>query len=60
VRELSAWLRQHVVPLLNDLGVPIDLHGVQAALILLPLLAVAAGFLRVRSKKRKQMKDAGL
>jgi hypothetical protein len=60
VRALSAFLRQHVVVPLNDMGVPIDLHDVQLVMVLLPVALVVAAFMRVSSKKRQRMKDAGM
>ena len=60
MRELSIWLQQHVVLPLNELGIPIDLRGVQAVLVLLPVAVLVAGFVRAWWKKRQQLKDAGM
>ena len=58
--ELSPFLIEHVVLPLNELGVPIDIRGVQAGLLLLPVLLVAAAFVHAGWKKRQRMKDAGM
>jgi len=58
--ELGALLTDKVVVPLNELGVPIDLRGVQACLLLLPVLLVVGAFVHATWKKRRQMKDAGM
>lgn len=60
MRALSAFLRQHVVVPLDEMGVPIDLHDVQLVMVLLPVVLVVAAFMRVSLKKRRRMKDAGM
>jgi hypothetical protein len=60
MRELSGLLTRHVVQPLNELGIPIELRGVQAGLILLPVLVVFAAFLRAWWKKRQALRDAGM
>jgi hypothetical protein len=60
VRELSAFLRKHVVAPLDEMGVPIDLHDVQLVMVLLPVGLVIAAFMRASWKKRQRMKDAGM
>ena len=60
MRELSAFLRQHVVAPLDEMGVPVDLHDVQLAMVLLPVGLVVAAFMRASWKKRQRMKDAGM
>jgi len=60
VSELSPFLIEHVVLPLNELGVPIDIHGVQAGLLGLPVLLVVLAFLHTGWKKRQGMKDAGM
>jgi len=60
VRELSAFLRQHVVAPLDEMGVPIDLRDVQLVMVLLPVGLVIAAFMRASWKKRQRMKDAGM
>lgn len=60
VRNLSAFLRQHVVAPLDEMGIPIDLHDVQLVMVLLPVALVAAAFMRASWKKRQRMKDAGM
>ena len=60
MRDLSTFLRQHVVAPFNEMGVAIDLHDVQLALILLPVGLVVAAFIRVSWKKHQRMKDAGM
>jgi hypothetical protein len=60
VREISAFLRQHVVAPLDEMGVSIDLHDVQLVMVLLPVGLVIAAFMRASWKKRQRMKDAGM
>jgi hypothetical protein len=60
VRDLSAFLRQHVVAPLAERGVRIDLHDVQLVMVLLPVGLVIAAFMRASWKKRQRMKDAGM
>lgn len=60
MRDLSGLLTRHVVTPLNELGVPIDLRGVQAVIVVLPVLMVVAGFVRAWWKKRQQLKDGGM
>ena len=60
VRELSTFLRQHVVAPLDKMGVPVDLHDVQLVMVLLPVAFVVAAFMRASLKKRRRMKDAGM
>jgi hypothetical protein len=60
MRELSAFLRRHVVAPLDARGVPIDLHDVQLVMVLLPVALVVVAFMRASWKKRQRMKDAGL
>ena len=55
--KLSHLLQERVVLPLNDAGLPIDLRGVQAVLLLLPVLIVVAVFVHASWKKRQQMKD---
>jgi hypothetical protein len=57
MKNLSALLHQHVVLPLNELGIPIDLRGVQAVLVLSPILIVVLAFAHASWKKRKQMRD---
>jgi hypothetical protein len=42
---------------LNEAGIPIDLRGVQAMLVLLPVLIVGIAFGRAWWKKQQAMKD---
>lgn len=60
MRELSAFLRQHVVAPLDEMGVPVDLHDVQLVMVLLPVGLVVVAFMRASWKKRQRMKDAGM
>jgi hypothetical protein len=60
VRDLSAFLRKHVVAPLDEMGVAIDLHDVQLVMVLLPVALVIAAFMRASWKKRQRMKDAGM
>jgi hypothetical protein len=60
MRELSTFLRQHVVAPLAEIGVPVDLHDVQLAMVLLPVSLVVAAFMRASWKRRQRMKDAGM
>jgi hypothetical protein len=48
-----------VVGPLNEAGVPIDLRGVQAGLLLVPVLIVVAAFVVAWWRKRRRMRDAG-
>jgi hypothetical protein len=52
-------LTQRVVVPLNKLGIRIDLHEVQAALVSLPILLLVLAFVVAGWKKRRRMKDAG-
>ena len=45
---------------LDEMGIPVDLHDVQLALVLLPVGLVVAAFMRASWKKRQRMKDAGM
>ncbi|HEX7478449.1 MAG TPA: hypothetical protein VF331_11625 [Polyangiales bacterium] len=45
---------------LHELGVPIDLRGVQAGMLLIPVVMVAGALIHAWLKKRRQMKDAGM
>jgi hypothetical protein len=60
MRELSGLLRQHVVLPLNELGVPIDLRGVQAVMVSLPVLIAVGVFVHAWWRKRQRLKDAGM
>lgn len=60
MRDLSALLQARVVAPLNELGIPIDLRGVQALLLLLPVALLALGFVHAWWKKKERMKDAGM
>lgn len=60
MRELSSLLTRHVVLPLNELGVPIDLRGVQALIVLLPVAIAVGAFVHAGWRKRQQLKDAGM
>jgi len=60
VRALSAFLRQHVVAPLDEMGVPIDLHDVQLVMVLLPLARTVTPSISASLTKRRRMKDAGM
>jgi hypothetical protein len=55
--KLSRLLQEEVVLPLNELGIPIDLRGLQALLLLLPVLIVVAAFIHASWRKRQQLKD---
>ena len=55
--KLSVLLQQWVVRPLNEAGLPIDLRGVQALLLVLPVLIVVAAFMKASWSKRQRMKD---
>ena len=55
--KLSLLLQKWVVLPLNEAGIPIDLRGVQAVLLLLPVLIVVAAFMKASWSKRQRMKD---
>ncbi|MDH5676680.1 MAG: hypothetical protein OEZ06_31470 [Myxococcales bacterium] len=54
---LSEFLTRNVVVPLNEMGIAIDLQGVQAALILTPVLFVVLAFVIAGWKKRQRMKE---
>lgn len=60
MRQLAPLLTEHVVKPLIELGVPIDLRGVQTGMLLIPALMVAGALVHAWLKKRRQMKDAGM
>jgi hypothetical protein len=60
MRQLAPLLTEHVVKPLNELGVRIDLRGVQTGMLLIPALMVAGALVHAWLKKRRQMKDAGM
>jgi cytochrome c oxidase subunit IV len=60
MRQLSVFLRQHVVAPLNEMGVAVDLRDVQLVMLLLPVGLVVAAFMHASWKKRQRMKDAGM
>jgi hypothetical protein len=57
VSKLGAILQEHVVRPLNEAGIPIDLRGVQAGLLLLPIAIVVVAFIHASWRKRQQLKD---
>jgi hypothetical protein len=60
MRDLTHLLREQVVLPLNELGIPIDLRGVQALLLAVPILIGIGAFVIAGFKKRQRMKDAGM
>ena len=55
--KLGILLQEQVVLPLNGLGVPIDLRGLQAVLLLLPVAIVIAAFILASWRKGRQLKD---